>query len=181
LTPAQLEALLAVTDVTTPFGLRDRAVIVMLSRLGIRAGEAAGLTLDDIDWAGGCVKVTGKGRNLTLPLPVDVGQALVAWLQVRPVTADRSVFCRLRSPMIGLTSSGLSTIVTHRAIDAGLGVMHSHRLRHTTAMSVIAAGGSLVEAQELLGHSGVETTKVYARTDLASLRMLATPFGRMPR
>jgi site-specific recombinase XerC len=127
--------------------------------------------------------VVGKGqRRLTLPLPVDVGQALVAWLRVRPADgADRALFVRLRPPIRALTSAGISDIVKHRAEAAGLGVMHAHRLRHTAAMNVIAAGGTLVEAQELLGHQSAASTRVYARTDLASLRTLTVPFGQVSR
>jgi len=182
LTPGQVDALLAAADPATRAGLRDQAVVITLSRLGLRAGEAASLALDDIDWAAGRLTVIGKGqRRLTLPLPADVGQALVTWLRVRPADAqDRAVFVRLRAPIRKLSSAGISDIVVHLAGRAGLGVMHAHRLRHTAAMNVIAAGGTLTEAQELLGHSRADSTRVYARTDLASLRTLAVPFGQVP-
>jgi site-specific recombinase XerC len=181
LTPGQVDALLAAASPATRVGVRDRAVVITLSRLGLRAGEAAGLTLDDIDWSAGRLTVIGKGpRRLALPLPADVGQALVAWLRVRPEDAqDRAVFVRLRAPIRGLSSAGISDIIVHLADRAGLGVMHAHRLRHTAAMNVIAAGGTLTEARELLGHSRAGSTQVYARTDLASLRSLVVPFGRV--
>ena len=181
LTPGQVDALLAAASPATRAGVRDRAVVITLSRLGLRAGEAAGLTLDDIDWAAGRLTVIGKGqRRLTLPLPADVGQALVAWLRVRPEDAqDRAVFVRLRAPVRKLTSAGISDIIVHLAGRAGLGVVRAHRLRHTAAMNVIAAGGTLTEARELLGHSRADSTGVYARTDLASLRVLAVPFGQV--
>jgi len=183
LSPAHVEALLAACNPATVVGIRDRAVITVLWRLGLRAGETASLILDDVDWAAGRLTVVGKGqRRLTLPLPVDVGQALVTWLGARPTEgSDRALFVRLRQPIRGLTSSGISDIVKHRAEAAGLGVVHAHRLRHTAAMNVIAAGGTLVEAQELLGHQSVASTRVYARTDLGSLRTLAVTFGRVPR
>lgn len=179
----QVEALLAACNPTTVVGVRDRAVITVVWRLGLRAGETAGLLLDDVDWAAGRLTVVGKNqRRLTLPLPVDVGEALVAWLRMRPTEAvDRALFVRLRPPIRRLTSAGISDIVKHRAEAAGLGVVHAHRLRHTAAMNVIATGGSLVEAQELLGHRSVASTRVYARTDLASLRTLTVAFGRVPR
>jgi len=181
LTPGQVDALLAAASPATRVGVRDRAVVIALSRLGLRAGEAAGLTLDDIDWAAGRLTVIGKGqRRLTLPLPADVGQALVAWLRVRPEDAqDRAVFVRLRAPIRRLSSAGISDIIVHLAERAGLGVVRAHRLRHTAAMNVIAAGGTLTEARELLGHSRADSTRVYARTDLASLRALVVPFGRV--
>jgi site-specific recombinase XerC len=179
----QVDALLAATDPATRVGVRDRAVITMLARLGLRAGEVAGMALGDIDWAAGRLTVVGKGqRRLTLPLPVDVGEALVAWLAVRPADAqDRSVFTRLRAPLRKLTPAGVSDIVVHSSERAGLPPIRAHRLRHTAAMNTIAAGGSLIEAQELLGHQSAETTRVYARTDLASLRALAVPFGKVPQ
>ena len=180
LAPGQVDALLAAASPATRVGVRDRAVVIALSRLGLRAGEAAGLTLDDIDWAAR-LTVIGKGqRRLTLPLPADVGQALVAWLRVRPEDAqDRAVFVRLRAPIRRLSSAGISDIIVHLAERAGLGVMRAHRLRHTAAMNVIAAGGTLTEARELLGHSRADSTRVYARTDLASLRALVVPFGQV--
>lgn len=167
----------------TVVGVRDRAVITTLWRLGLRAGEAAGLSLDNVDWAVGRLTVVGKGqRRLTLPIPIDVGKALIAWLRARPAdAADRALFVRSGAPICALTSAGISAIVTRRAHAAGLGVMHAHRLRHTAAMNVIAGGGSLVEAQELLGHQNVSSTAAYARTDLVSLRTLAVPFGQVPR
>lgn len=182
LTPAQLDALVAATDPATRVGVRDRAVLIALARLGLRAGEAAGLMLEDIDWAAGRLSVVGKGqRRLTLPVPADVGQAIVAWLQVRPTHAhDHAVFVRLRAPIGKLTSAGISDIVVHAAERAALGAMRAHRLRHTAAMNVIAAGGTLIEAQELLGHAHSDSTRIYARTDLASLRTLVVPFGQVP-
>lgn len=179
----QVEALLAACNPRTVVAVRDRAVISVLWRLGLRAGETAGLLLDDVDWAAGRLSVVGKNqRRLTLPLPVDVGEALVEWLHMRPTEAvDRALFVRLRPPIRRLTSAGISDIVKHRAEAAGLGVMHAHRLRHTAAMNVVATGGSLVEAQELLGHRSVASTRVYARTDLASLRTLTVAFGQVPR
>ena len=182
LTPAQLDALLAATDAATRVGVRDRAVLITLARLGLRAGEAAGLMLDDIDWAAGRLSVVGKGEHrLALPVPADVGQALVAWLLARPTNAhDRAVFVRLREPIGKLTGAGISDIVAHAAQRAELGTMHAHRLRHTAAMNVIAAGGTLTEAQELLGHARADSTRIYARTDLASLRAMVVPFGQVP-
>ena len=183
LSAAQVEALLAACDAGTVSAIRDRAVITVLWRLGLRAGETASVLLDDVDWAAGRLRVVGKNeRRLTLPLPVDVGEALVAWLQVRPTEAvDRALFVRMRPPIRSLSSAGISDIVKHRAEAAGLGVVHAHRLRHSAAMNVIATGGSLVEAQELLGHRSVSSSRVYARADLASLQTLTVQFGQVPR
>ena len=181
LRPSQVQAIISAADSATVTGVRDLAVVMMFSRLGLRAGEVAGLTLDDIDWAGGRLSVVGKpSRRLTLPLPSDVGAALVDYLQVRPVTTDRAVFVRVRPPWAGLSRQGVSGIVARLAARAGLGTIHAHRLRHTVATGVVAAGGSLIEARELLGHSRTDVTISYARTDLDSLRVLTLPWGRMP-
>lgn len=177
----QVAALLAVCDPATAIGARDRAIVMILVRLGLRAGEAARLGLDDIDWAGGQVKVTGKGREHVLPLPVDVGQALEAWLRLRPAALDRAVFVRLRAPRQGMTVAGLSGIIARLSDLAGIERIYAHRLRHTAAMDVLAAGGTLAEAQELLGHAYTVTTMAYAKVDLASLRELVVPFGQVPR
>lgn len=182
LSPAQVAALTAAADPATPQGARDRAVVVLITRLGLRAGEVATLTLDDIDWAAARISLTGKGgRQLDLPLPADVGSALVDYLRVRPRDADgRNVFIRLRPPLAGMSRQGISGIIKHRAAQAGLGVVHAHRLRHTVATGVLAAGGTLIEARELLGHARTDTTMIYAKTDLVALRTLAVPFGQVP-
>ena len=183
LTAAQVEAITAAAGTGTPLGLRDHAVIVMISRLGLRAGEVAGLRLEDIDWHAGQLTVRGKGgRVLALPLPADVGEVLVAYLRAaRPArTLDRSVFVRVRPPLTGLSPQGISGIVAARARRAGLGVVHAHRLRHTAATGVLAGGGSLSEARELLGHARTDTTMIYARADLAALSVLVIGWGTVP-
>ncbi|MGH3492403.1 MAG: tyrosine-type recombinase/integrase [Sciscionella sp.] len=177
----QVAALLAVCDPATTVGARDRALVLILVRLGLRAGEAARLMLDDIDWVGGQVKVTGKGREHVLPLPVDVGQALEAWLRLRPLALDRAVFVRTRAPRQMMTVSGISGVIARLSGLAGIDPIYAHRLRHTAAMEVLAAGGTLIEAKELLGHAYAVTTMTYAKVDLASLRELVVPFGQVPR
>lgn len=177
----QVAALLGACDPATAIGARDRALILVLVRLGLRAGEAARLSLDDIDWAGGHLKVTGKGREHVLPLPVDVGQALEAWLRLRPPALDRAVFVRMKAPRQMMTTSGISGVIARVSDLAGLDPIHAHRLRHTAAMEVLAAGGTLSEAKELLGHVYTVTTMAYAKVDLASLRELVVPFGQVPR
>ena len=177
----QVAALLAICDPDTPIGARDRALVLMLVRLGLRAGEAARLMLDDIDWAGGHVRVTGKGREHVLPLPVDVGRALEAWLRLRPPALDRAVFVRTRAPRQMMTVSGISGVIARLSGLAGVDPIYAHRLRHTAAIDVLAAGGTLSEARELLGHVYTVTTMTYAKVDLAALRELVVPFGQVPR
>lgn len=170
----QLSALLTVPDRTTRSGARDYAVMLLLSRLGLRAGEAAGLRLDDFDWRAGTVLVRVKGdRRLVLPVPIDVGEAIVEYLRLRPDSEHREVFLRLRGPAAPLTRGAVTQLVGRHAAKAGLGVVHAHRLRHTTARLVLDAGGSLGEVGELLGHSTPQVTMAYASLDLVSLRPLA--------
>ena len=135
-TAEQVAALLAVCDPATAIGARDRAVIMILVRLGLRAGEVARLRLDDLDWVNGRLKVTGKGREHTLPIPVDVGQALAAWLRLRPAALDRAVFVRTRAPRRMMTTSAISGIVARLSGVAGIDPIYAHRLRHTAAMDV---------------------------------------------
>jgi site-specific recombinase XerD len=182
LTVEQVEAVKAAADRSVPLGRRDCAIAVMISRLGLRAGEVASLWLDDIDWHHGQLTVRGKGgRILSLPLPDDVGCALVEYLRDRrPDGVGRSVFLRARPPLIGLTGKGISSAIAQLARQAGLGTVHAHRLRHSAATAVLAGGGSLIEARELLGHTRTDTTMVYARVDLGALATLAIPWGRIP-
>jgi integrase len=177
----QVAGLLGACDPGTAIGARDRALVVVLVRLGLRAGEVARLSLDDIDWANGQITVAGKGREHTLPLPVDVGRALEAWLRLRPPALDRAVFVRMNAPRRAMTTSGISGIIARLSGLAGIDPIYAHRLRHTAAIGVLASGGSLTEAKELLGHAHTATTMTYAKVDLASLRELVVPFGQVPR
>jgi integrase len=181
-TAQQVKAIIAAADRSVPLGRRDYAIAVMISRLGLRAGEVAGLGLDDIDWHRGQITVCGKGgRILTLPLPDDVGTALVEYLRdPRRAGGTRFVFLRSRPPLVGLTRQGVSGVVAQLARRAGLGTLAAHRLRHWAATAVLAGGGSLIEARELLGHARTDTTMAYARVDLNALRTLTVPWGRIP-
>jgi integrase/recombinase XerD len=167
LTAGQVESLLDACDRHGPVGLRDYAVIVCLHRLGLRCAETAGLMLDDIDWETATLSIHGKGgRTDRLPLPVDVGQALVDYLRHgRPDTSSRAVFVRAYAPFTALGRSGLSCIVARAARRAGLGIVHAHRLRHTAATRTLNAGASLEEVAQLLRHAGTATTLIYAKTD----------------
>jgi integrase/recombinase XerD len=179
LRPAQVEAMLASCDRTSVAGVRDYAVLTLLARMGLRAGEVAGLGLDDIDWRGGELAVAGKGgRTDRLPLPPDVGEAIVAYLrQARPPDAlDRRVFIRVRAPHHGLTATGVTQAVAAAARRAGLGTVSAHRLRHSAATSMLAAGASLTEIGQVLRHRGPLTTSIYAKADTAALRALARPW-----
>lgn len=178
LTAEQLGRLLASPDRRTLTGVRDYALLLLLSRLGLRAGEAAGLRLDDIDWHVGTITATVKGGGrLTLPLPHDVGQGLVDYLQRRATAVGhREVFLQVRGEPKPMTRCAVTGVVSRHAAAAGLGTVHAHRLRHSAARAVLAAGGTLVEVGELLGHSTAQVTMAYASFDLTSLAVLARPW-----
>jgi site-specific recombinase XerC len=148
-------------DRRTTVGRRDFAILVVLARLGLRAGELARLQLDDLDWRNGEVVVRGKGNSVArLPLPVDVGEAIVGWLRRgRPRCDTPYVFVRVRAP----PTAGVSTVVARACRRAGLPTVHAHRLRHTAATEVLRAGGSLVEAGQTLRHHSQLSTVWYAR------------------
>jgi site-specific recombinase XerD len=179
LEPEQLEMLLESCERSTATGRRDDAVLVTLARLGLRAGEVAALRLEDVDWHAGELVIAGKGRRAErLPLPADVGEAIVAYLQSgRPATAqDRSLFVRVRAPHRGLTGGAITQIVFAAASRCGLGPIHSHRLRHTAATQMLRAGASLEEIGQVLRHRHVLTTAIYAKVDRDALRQLARPW-----
>jgi site-specific recombinase XerC len=139
----------------------------------------AALTLDDINWRAGELMVRGKGdRRERLPLPDDVGQALVAYLQRgRPVTAQgRRLFVRVRAPHGPMTTGAVSHVVFAAGQRAGLGTVRAHRLRHTAATQLLAAGAPLVEIGQLLRHRSQLTTTIYAKVDIEGLRTLARPW-----
>jgi len=168
-------ALLASCDRRTPVGRRDFAVLTLLARLGLRAGEVASLTLADLDWRAGEVVVRGKGRREDrLPLPVDVGEALVGWLhRGRPRCQSPQLFTRVQAPHRGLSRPGVSTLVRAAARRVGLSGVSAHRLRHTAATEMLRAGAGLSEIGQVLRHASPLTTSLYAKVDRQTLRSLA--------
>jgi integrase/recombinase XerD len=179
LEPAQVQAMLDSCDRATAAGRRDLAMLTLMARMGLRAGEVAGLRLGDISWRAGEITVRGKGnRRDRLPLTADAGEAVAAWLSDgRPATAlDRSVFTRIKAPHQGLTSGGVTQAVAAAARRAGLGTIYAHRLRHSAATAMLAGGGSLAEIGQVLRHRRPMTTAVCAKVDTAALRALARPW-----
>jgi integrase len=178
ISPAQARALLRSCDRRRAAGRRDYAVIVLMLRLGLRAGEVAALRLEDIDWRAGLITVHGKrGRVDRLPLPVDVGEAFAGYLRRgRPRTAAREVFVRVIGPRVGLGSRGVSSIVRRAGVRAGLAPFGAHRLRHTAACEMLRAGGSLAEIGQVLRHRSAASTATYARVDVDRLRTMARPW-----
>jgi integrase len=174
---AALAKLLASCDRRRTVGRRDYAILLLLARLGLRAGEVATLRLDDVDWRGGEILVRGKGgRYDRLPLPTDVGQALVSYLHRRPRGGDRALFLRVVAPAGAIRSSAVSGIVRGACARAGLPSVGAHRLRHTAATEMLKAGASLAEIGQVLRHREERTTAIYAKVDRASLRTLARPW-----
>ncbi|MGH8113299.1 MAG: site-specific integrase [Rhodanobacteraceae bacterium] len=179
--PEQVEQLLRSIDRSTAVGRRDYAVLLLLARLGLRAGEVASLELQDLDWERGCLHAHGKGgRSLQLPLPKEVGDAIVAYLQNgRAQSVSRRLFLRTRAPVCGfLCSSAVSCIVRHALLRAGIAApTHgAHQFRHGLATQLLRQGASLVEIGQVLGHRSPETTRIYTKVDLEALRTLALPW-----
>lgn len=175
LTGEQVAALLGSCDGTSVVGRRDSAVLAVLSRLGLRAGEVAGLRLDDIDWRLGEITVRGKGgRCDRLPLPADVGQAIVSYLAGgRPGAGCREVFLCVRAPWRPMSRGAVTNVVARAARKAGLGTVHAHRLRHSAATAMLGAGAPLEEIGQLLRHRATLTTAIYAKVDIGALRTVA--------
>lgn len=159
-------------------GRRDYAVLIVLLRLGLRASEVAALRLNDLDWRVGEVTVAGKdGRVDRLPLPADVGEAIVAYLERgRPRGDDRRLFLRAIAPIGPLGRGGISSIVRYACRRAGIAEVGAHRLRHTAASEMLAAGAPLEEIGQVLRHASTLSTLNYARVDLVSLRSVAQPW-----
>ena len=170
-------ALLNSCDRHTVAGMRDFAILTLLARLGLRAGEVAALTLEDIDWHHGEMVVRGKGgRRERLPLPADVGEAVVTYLRHRPGFACRALFLKVRAPVTGLSSDGVQDVVRGACLRAGLPPAGAHRLRHHAATAMLACGASLTEVGQVLRHDRLVTTSLYAKVDRAALRSIAQPW-----
>jgi site-specific recombinase XerD len=178
LAPQIVARLLASCDRRTGRGRRDYAILLVLARLGLRAGEVARLSLDDIDWRAGELVVHGKGRrDDRLPLPPDVGEALVAYLRRgRPRTETRTVFLRAIAPRVALSPPAITWVVTSACERAGVPKASAHQLRHSLATHVLRTGGSLIEAGQILRHELVGTTQIYAKVDFAALAQLVQPW-----
>lgn len=174
----EAEAILHACDRSTAVGRRDRAVLLVLLRLGLRGGEVARLRLDDIDWRAGQLLVRGKGRrHEQLPLPSDIGEAIADYLQRgRPASVRREVFVTAVAPAAGLTREAVSGIVRRACDRAGIAQIGPHRLRHGLACAMVRAEVPLAEIGQILRHRSPISTAIYARVDLVALRTLAQPW-----
>ena len=180
---ADVQLLLGGCDRSHPIGVRDFAMLMLVARLGLRSAEVARLELGDIDWRAGQIILRGKAsRQEGMPLPVDVGEALTAYLtQARPSTRIRQVFLAAKAPMRPI-APGLVSDVTHRACDrAGLPRIGAHRLRHSLATEMLRRGATIVEVSQVLRHRDLATTAIYAKVDYAALRAVARPWPAAQR
>lgn len=168
---AVVTRILASCDQDSSIGRRDFAIVMLLSRLGLRISEVATLRVEDLDWSAGELVINGKGdRRERLPMPVDVGEAIVGWLRHgRPDCANRCVFIRSRSPHVGLHPASLNGIVHNACQRAGLPAITAHQLRHTAATEMLRAGAGLREVGQVLRHRSSEVTSIYAKVDRRAL------------
>jgi site-specific recombinase XerD len=182
LPPDDVERLVHARDRRHPaVACRDHAILLLLARLGLRAGEVIALELDDIDWRAGVLTVHGKGRYQDgLPLPADVGDAIAAYLrQYRPTCTTRRLFIRRKAPHRGFSHpSSISTIVCRALKRAGLrpALMGAHILRHSLATGMLRSGATMSEIGQVLRHRFANTTEIYAKVDINGLRSLALPW-----
>lgn len=181
LTPAQVERLLRCCDRNTAMGQRDYAILLLLARLGLRAGEVVAMTLDDLDWQAGEFIVRGKGDRLErLPLPRDVGAALAHYLRyVRPPCSSRRVFIRMKAPHCGFSGAAAICDVVRRALwraELDPDFKGAHLLRHSLATNMLRRGASLEQIGQLLRHRQANTTQIYAKVDIEALRGISLPW-----
>ena len=181
LEPEQVERLLQSCNQDSLVGLRDYVILLLLARLGLRAGDVVHMTLDDIDWEVGELIVCGKSdRQQRLPLPQDVGEALVGYLcDGRPPCSSRRVFIRINAPHKGFSSSVAICNIVRRALKRAKlnpAFKGSHLLRHSFATQMLRGGASLAEIGEILRHQRLDTTQIYAKVDLAALGAIAQPW-----
>jgi len=174
-----VERLLSVCDPASPMGIRDRAVILLLARLGLRAGDVAALRFADVNWNDASILVKGKSRReARLPLPQEVGDAILAYLEFRPHVDYDRVFLRCVAPVRGVTSSSVSQIVRRNMRRAGLiaPAYGAHVLRHTAATEMLRRGVSLYEIGSVLRHRSADMSAYYAKVDLELLKQVVQPW-----
>ncbi len=177
----EVDKVLGSCDRRRKIGKRHYAIFLLLARLGLRAGEVAQLTLDDIDWRAGELLVRGKGARVDrLPLLHEVGQALVDYLQKgRPASSSRRLFIQSKAPYEGFAGPGcVSNLVRRALIRLHISTRHrgAHVLRHSLATGMLRNGASLAQIGQVLRHQLPQTTEIYAKVDFSALRALALPW-----
>ena len=175
---ATVTALLASCDRHTAVGRRDFAILTLLVRLGMRAGEVAALRLEDVDWGAAELVVRGKGSRLDrLPLPADVGAAVADYLRHGgPRSTCRALFVRACGPDGAMSPGSVAMVSRSASGRAGIPVVGAHRLRHTAATGMLRRGASLSEIAEVLRHRSESTTALYAKVDRAALKLVVRPW-----
>jgi site-specific recombinase XerD len=181
LEPGQVQQILRGCDRSSPCGRRDYAALLLLARLGLRAGELVYLCLEDINWSAAEVLVRGKSsREDRLPLPPEVGRALAVYLQKdRPSCSSRRVFIRMKAPHVGFSSSVAICDIVRRALQRARlqpGRKGAHLLRHSLATQMLRGGASLTQIGQILRHQLPQTTELYAKVDLTTLRAVTQPW-----
>jgi len=178
LSEVEVRRVLRTCDRRTRLGRRSYAVLLLMVRLGLRSCEVATLKLDDIDWQHGEITVRGKGREDTLPLPADVGEAMARYLRShQPHPQDkRRIFARTRAPRGPLRSAGIGAAVTKHLRLAGVHPPHPHRLRHTAATQMLCRGASMDNIAQVLRHRSPDTTAIYAKVDYQALGAVVQPW-----
>jgi site-specific recombinase XerD len=181
LPPEDVEKLISSCDISTATGLRDRAILLLLARLGVRADDVMALLLADVDWRAASLRVIGKGRREAwLPLPQDVGDAILTYVKhARPKILDTHVFLTARAPWTAIGNNATVANVVGRAIGrAGVDApsFGSHLLRHSAATSMLRDGASLEGIAAILRHQSIDTTVAYARVDQELLGAIAQPW-----
>jgi site-specific recombinase XerD len=181
LSSEEVTQLIAACNGTDPGRLRDRTILLMLARLGLRSGDVARLRLTDIDWHNGTLQVTGKGRyQVRLPLPQDVGEAILRYLECRPANMDTDhVFIRSNAPYRPFASGdGVSSVVKRALKRANIDApaKGGHLLRHTAATEMLRNGVPLDQAGLVLRHRSIDMTAYYAKADVALLKQIAQPW-----
>lgn len=179
--PATIEKIIAACPTDRPVEVRDKAIILLLARLGLRAGDIRDMRLDDIDWRSGHLTVKGKTRRPDrLPLPQDVGDAILAYLETaRPKAVEEHLFLRAQAPFRPFRSSAeIAGIVARTRERGGIeGVpTGSHIFRHSLATNLLRSGAGLESVGTILRHSSPETTAIYAKVDLPMLSKIAQPW-----
>lgn len=178
----EVERVVKSCDLTTGHGLRDHAILLLLARLGLRAGDIVTMTVTDIDWRDGTLRVRGKGRReVRLPLPQDVGDAVLAYLERgRPKASSDRLFLTVFAPTRPFaTSATVSDIVRVALKRAGIQNPPSrgaHLLRHSAATTMLRSGGSLETIAMVLRHRSPDMTAYYAKLDVAMLQLVAQPW-----
>ena len=178
----EVERVIAACDTTMPAGKRDRAILLLLARLGLRAGDIVQLRLADLDWEEATISVSGKGRRQTLmPLTQEIGDAIARYItDGRPETAVDALFIRSRAPFRALANHCAVSMIASQAMHRAGVVCPSrgaaHVLRHSIASSMLRQGASLQDIAGVLRHRSTATTEIYAKVDVAALRQIAQPW-----